>query len=312
MTKQNLNHKNSTFTKFDRDGNIRHDYNSLADSITSLPVLSSSVIQLVSFTEKSNETDVDDVLSVINEDQSLTSHVLRVANASKYAKMVKSDTLTDAIQLLGLEKVRDVALASSFIGNLLDPYSKGFDWQAFWEHSISVGIISSLIGKFLRKEDFEKFYTAGLLHDMGKVGAFCLDEKNMLLVAKKAREHKISMLQAELMTEAPRHDLLGHAICERWNLPEYIGQVCRNHHTVSRNQRNLSETDSQNEFIDVVILANHLVRKIGLGYSGHNSIENGIEEVLEYLGLDDQDLKEIEELAKNEIKQSGGMMELLA
>jgi len=312
MTKQNLNHKNSTFTKFDRDGNIRHDYNSLADSITSLPVLSSSVIQLVSFTEKSNETDVDDVLSVINEDQSLTSHVLRVANASKYAKMVKSDTLTDAIQLLGLEKVRDVALASSFIGNLLDPYSKGFDWQAFWEHSISVGIISSLIGKFLRKEDFEKFYTAGLLHDMGKVGAFCLDEKNMLLVAKKARKHKISMLQAELMTEAPRHDLLGHAICERWNLPEYIGQVCRNHHTVSRNQRNLSETDSQNEFIDVVILANQLVRKIGLGYSGHNSIENGLEEVLKYLELDDQDLKEIEELAKNEIKQSGGMMELLA
>ena len=312
MTKQNLNHKNSTFTKFDMDGNIRHDYNSLADSITSLPVLSSSVIQLVSFTEKSNETDIDDVLSIINEDQSLTSHVLRVANASKYAKMVKSDTLTDAIQLLGLEKVRDVALASSFIGNLLDPYSKGFDWQAFWEHSISVGIVSSLIAKFLKKEDFEKFYTAGLLHDMGKVGAFCLDEKNMLLVAKKAREHKISMLQAELMTEAPRHDLLGHAICERWNLPEYIGQVCRNHHTVSRNQRNLSETDSQNEFIDVVILANHLVRKIGLGYSGHNSIENGIEEVLEYLGLDDQDLKEIEELAKNEIKQSGGMMELLA
>jgi putative nucleotidyltransferase with HDIG domain len=235
-----------------------------------------------------------------------------VANASKYAKMVKSDTITDAIQLLGLEKVRDVALASSFMGNLLDPYSKGFDWQAFWEHSISVGIISSLIAKFLGREDFEKFYTAGLLHDMGKVGAFCLDEKNMLLVARKAREHKISMLQAELMTEAPRHDLLGHAICERWNLPEYIGQVCRNHHTVSRNQRNLSETDSQNEFIDVVILANHLVRKIGLGYSGHNSIENGIEEVLEYLGLDDQDLKEIEELAKNEIKQSGGMMELLA
>lgn len=312
MTKQNLNHKNSTFTKFDMDGNIRHDYNSLADSITSLPVLSSSVIQLVSFTEKSNETDIDDVLSIINEDQSLTSHVLRVANASKYAKMVKSDTLTDAIQLLGLEKVRDVALASSFMGNLLDPYSKGFDWQAFWEHSISVGIVSSLIAKFLKKEDFEKFYTAGLLYDMGKVGAFCLDEKNMLLVAKKAREHKISMLQAELMTEAPRHDLLGHAICERWNLPEYIGQVCRNHHTVSRNQRNLSETDSQNEFIDVVILANHLVRKIGLGYSGHNSIENGIEEVLEYLGLDDQDLKEIEELAKNEIKQSGGMMELLA
>ena len=312
MTKQNLNHKNSTFTKFDRDGNIRHDYNSLADSITSLPVLSSSVIQLVSFTEKSNETDIDDVLSIINDDQSLTSHVLRVANASKYAKMVKSDTLTDAIQLLGLEKVRDVALASSFMGNLLDPYSKGFDWQAFWEHSISVGIISSLIAKFLGREDFEKFYTAGLLHDMGKVGAFCLDEKNMLFVAKKAREHKISMLQAELMTEAPRHDLLGHAICERWNLPEYIGQVCRNHHTVSRDQRNLSKTDSQNEFIDVVILANHLVRKIGLGYSGHNSIENGIEEVLEYLGLDDQDLKEIEELAKNEIKQSGGMMELLA
>ena len=130
MRKEKKHPKNSTFTKVDLDGNIRHDYNSLADSITSLPVLSSSVIQLVSFTEKSNVTDIDDVLSIINADQSLTSHVLRVANASKYAKIVKSDTLTDAIQLLGLEKVRDVALASSFMGNLLNPYSKGFDWKS--------------------------------------------------------------------------------------------------------------------------------------------------------------------------------------
>ena len=120
------------------------------------------------------------------------------------------------------------------------------------------------------------------------------------------------MLQAELITGAPRHDLLGHAICERWNLPEYIGQVCRNHHTHSRSQRNLSPTDLINDFVDIVILANHLVRKIGLGYSGHNSTENGIEEILECLGLDNQDFKKMEELAKNEIKQSGGMMELLA
>ena len=311
MTTKSQNPKNSTFTKFDTDGNIGHDYYSLADSISTLPVLSSSVIELVSFVENSYDGDIDNILNIIKEDQSLTSHVLRVANASKYAKMVKSETLTDAIQLLGFEKVRDVALASSFIGNLLDPYSKGFDWQAFWKHSISVGIISSLIAKFLGREDFEKFYTAGLLHDMGKVGAFCLDEKNMLLVAKKARGHKISMLQAELMTGAPRHDLLGHAICERWNLPEYIGQVCRNHHTHSRSQRNLSPTDSINDFVDIVILANHLVRKIGLGYSGHNSTKNGIEEILECLGLDNQDFKKMEELAKNEIRESGGMMELL-
>ena len=55
----------------------------------------------------------------------------------------------------------------------------------------------------------------------------------------------------------------------------------------------------------------YLVRKIGLGYSGHNSIENGIEEILECLGLDNQDFKKMEELAKNEIRESGGMMELL-
>ena len=303
MRKEKKDPKNSTFTKVDLDGNIRHDYNSLADSITALPVLSSSVIQLVSFTEKSNETDIDDVLSIINEDQSLTSHVLRVANASKYVKFVKSDTLTDAIQLLGLEKVRDVALASSFMGNLLNPYSKGFDWQAFWKHSISVGIISSLIAKFLGRKDFEKFYTAGLLHDMGKVGAFCLDEKNMLLVAKKAREHNISMIQAELMTEAPRHDLLGHAICKTWNLPEYIGQVCKNHHNISRNQRNISETDSNNDFIDVVILANHLVHKIGIGYSGHNSNENRIEEVLDWLEISNQELKKLKNLRKTRLSK---------
>tara|TARA_B100000963_G_C22468608_1_gene599060 strand:- start:12 stop:281 length:270 start_codon:yes stop_codon:yes gene_type:complete len=76
------NPKDSTFTKFDNEGNIRHDYYSLADSITALPVLSSSVIQLVSFTEKSNETDIEDVFSIISvESNSVESKKVSLTNS---------------------------------------------------------------------------------------------------------------------------------------------------------------------------------------------------------------------------------------
>ena len=97
---------------------------------------------------------------------------------------------------------------------------------------------------------------------MGKMGAFCLDEEKMLLVARAARKHKISFLEAELMTQAPRHDRLGEAICRNWDLPQYLRQVCRYHHTFSRARRHFSEDDPMNDYIDIVILANYLTKKL--------------------------------------------------
>ena len=59
----------------------------------------------------------------------------------------------------------------------------------------------------------------------------------MLEVSEEARNRNLSFIATEKALGTPRHDLLGEAIGESWDLPEYLVKVCRYHHTYSREQR---------------------------------------------------------------------------
>ena len=290
----------SSYIKFDENGRQVHDYKSLADSITTLPTLRSNIVELVQSIENSFGTNISVFVDKIRKDQSLVAKILRVARASKYARLIQVDTVSDAIQVLGVERLRDVALKESLMGNFLktNPYKNGFDWKAFWQHAHAVGVISSIIAKKMGKSDYERFYTAGLLHDMGKMGAFCLGEKKMLEVSEEARNRNLSFIETEKELGTPRHDLLGEAIGESWDLPEYLVKVCRYHHTYSREQRMHDQFCSEkreqiNEYIDAVILANLWAKKLKKGYSGHSTLEEPESLILQNLNLPDSLLEKI-------------------
>ena len=306
-----------SFVKFDENGQQTHDYKSLADSITTLPTLRSNIVDLVQSVEDSCETNIPDFVDKVRKDQSLVAQILKVARASKYARMIQVDTISDAIQVLGVQKLRDIAITQSFLGNFLkpNPYANGFDWKAFWKHAHTVGVISSIIAKKLGKSDHERFYTAGLLHDLGKMGAFAVDEKSMLGVAEFARKQGISMIEAENNLLTPKHDLLGEAISEIWDLPKYITKVCRYHHTYHREQRAPKERafldDEQNEHIDIVILANYLAKKLKQGYSGHSVIEEPVSLILNNLILPEIFLEEITPPILAELQQGSFLDDML-
>ena len=300
--------------KFNEYGNPIYNYQDLSDEIASLPVLKSNVIELVEAVENNYRIDSETLSLSIQKDQSLVANVLKLARCSVLASRFRIETITDAISVLGVEKIKDLAVASSFMNNLINknPYKKGFDWKAFWQHCNAVGIISSILSKYLQKNENERFYTAGLLHDLGKMGAFCLAEEQMLGVASLARKHKISFSQSEYITDSPRHDRLGHAICVNWNLPEYLASTCLFHHVYSRERRPFERDEPINDFIDITIIANHLSKKFEIGYSGHSYVDEPIEEALINLGLNLNALNEIKPTILAELKQVAIFEELPA
>ena len=305
--------KHSSFLKLNTHGNYEHDYRSLADSITTLPTLRSNIIELVQSVEDACETDLPLLVEKIRVDQSLVALVLKLARSSAYAQKTSVDTVKEAILLLGIEKVRDIALSARFLGNIVnrDPYQNGFNWKAFWLHANAVGVIASIIAKYTGREDYERYYTAGLLHDLGKMGAFCIDEENMLQVANKARFHGLSFIEAECACLSTRHDLLGSSICKSWTLPEYLRQVCRYHHTYNRDFRDVSTDDPMSDYVDVVILANYLAKKNKVGYSGHSVLEEPVDMILKNLSLSVKQLDELNPIILLELKNGSFLDELI-
>ena len=133
----------------------------------------------------------------------------------------------------------------------------------------------------------------------------------MLWVADFKRGTKTFLYSGGKRAETWRHDLLGHAICKNWNLPNYIMQVCRYHHTYSKIERIFNETDQINEYIDVVILANHLARSLHVGYSGHSKCEEPVQLILKNLDLQEAFMQKITPTIIAELKQGSFLDELL-
>lgn len=304
--------KGSAFTRINKKGNEVHDYGSLVDGLPQLPTLPHIVVKLSEQTGDPHKVSLNKVESYIREDQSISAHVLKMANNARFVAHGKAKTMNDAIQLLGFEKIKRVAIASGFLGRFLEDSPETFEWSEFWKHAIGVGIVSSLVAKHLGRDDYEVLFTAGLLHDIGKVIAFSIDEQNMLKVVRYAQERKISMQQAEIEIGAPRHDTLGATMCERWSLPNPILEVARYHHVDSRTERSSLDPESPyHDYIDIVILANYIVQKLHFGFSGHRKVESPSAELLANLSLEDSDMEKLTELGQREIDLSDGLLELL-
>jgi len=269
------------------------DYNALIQQISrnlpTLPVIVSELTNILEDTDNSTH-QVEDVMI---SDQAISTRVLRIANTSFYrGNREKITEANDAIGMLGFDKIKDVILTTSifkvFAGK--ETAEQKFTLEGLWKHSIGVATASRAIANYLGKPWPESAYTCGLVHDIGKVARFKLDEDNneklFLRDSQTSLDRKISFFQSELANHSPRHDYLGYLICKHWGLSGVVEGVVRWHHEPDPKKRQKVRPDSKTaEMIDLVIVANWVVNTLEFGFSGHETAETPPDDLLERLQI---------------------------
>ena len=120
-------------------------------------------------------------------DQSMTMKILRVANTSFYrGSRARVTSTSEAIGSLGFEKIKNIALTTS----VFEFFSKEKEkdkllLEDLWKHSLGVGWASRNIARILDKPWDESAYSCGLLHDIGKIAKYKLDEAENVDVSKQ-------------------------------------------------------------------------------------------------------------------------------
>jgi HD-like signal output (HDOD) protein len=243
--------------------------------------------------------------------------ILRVANTSFYRG--SRDRVTDAseaIGTLGFEKIRNVVLTTSVFKMFSGPSAEQkFSLEGLWKHCLGVASASRCIAKFLGKDWHERAYTCGLVHDIGKVARFKLDEndetQDFLNDSQTSLDKNINFYKSELINQSPRHDYLGFLICKNWGLSRFVEGVVRWHHeSVPERREKVTSTDAH-ELIDLVILANWSVNKLKFGFSGHESPDTPSDALLSRLHVNPQQLDQICLDIENELKMTEDFCDLL-
>ncbi|MBI5266637.1 MAG: HDOD domain-containing protein [candidate division Zixibacteria bacterium] len=166
---------------------------------------------------------------LILRDPALTGRILRVANSSFYSRFANIKTVHQAVQLLGVNSVKCLALSTSIFRPEKIHQQTGIDAQALFSHFLTVAAGSDMIAKAIGHKNPEEAFVAGLLHDIGLMYLLETYPQQYRRVLQRQAELK-SSLAAEVELFGLDHTEAGYHLATRWRLPEYICDAVRMHH----------------------------------------------------------------------------------
>ncbi|MCP5067381.1 MAG: HDOD domain-containing protein [bacterium] len=193
-----------------------------------LPGIPSVASKVMTATADPN-TSADDLRQVIETDPALAVRILKVANSSLYAFSRGIETLRHAIALLGFRTVENLVMAAS----LRDVFTNfGLSEKLLWEHSTLAGAVSARLSAYGPIDvDRESAFTAGLLHDLGKIALANSAREQYSKIIMRTYNEGIAFRDAEREEFGFDHAELGALVGEKWKLPErLVHAICYHHH----------------------------------------------------------------------------------
>ncbi len=255
--------------------------------IPTLPEVMQNVMTMLA----SDDSSADDLGEILSTDQALCSKVLRVANSAFFAQSRRIYDISDAVVLLGFDSIAQLALATT-VFSAFGPASPSvrFDVLAFWEHSIATAFAGKVISDMVEDSSRHKvLYTAGLLHDIGKMVLVTRFPSKYIAVLEKVESEDLFLHEAEKIVLGFTHCEVGEWLCERWNFPERLVRMIAEHHA------GIGTLSGHDPEIAMIRLANIICNRLQIGHSGNKKTYSLEPEDFSGIGFEPKDIQRIEQ-----------------
>ncbi len=165
---------------------------------------------------------IQDLAAVIQLDAGLTVNLLRLANSAWYGLPAMVETVSQAVTLIGLDSVQQLALAAS-VANVFKGIPEEFvDMNDFWDNSTTCGVLARNLGRLCRIGGVERLFTAGLLHGVGKLVFYARRPEAYRAVLQSGVVGEQAVATEERRVFGFTSAELGAELLKAWNLPEVL------------------------------------------------------------------------------------------
>jgi putative nucleotidyltransferase with HDIG domain len=203
---------------------------SIVNRTTELAPLRSVAARAIQLAEDERSAAMD-LATVISSDQALTAKLLRLSNSAYYGYSRRIANVREAVILLGMRTVRSVAISSGIIDSFSVPTPhESFEKDLFWAHSVSVGLVAEVIARETRIARPEDAFTAGVLHDIGKLAMMLAEPMEFAEVVDLVLNEGMRYGDAEHAVFGIGHEHIGARLAERWKFPDPLCEAIRRHH----------------------------------------------------------------------------------
>ena len=274
--------------------NLRQALNKL-DCLPPIPSTAQKILSLKIATDEGERV----LLELIKNDPPILSKIVGLSNSPLFGTGRKILTLKDATALLGIKRVKMIALSFAMMSSMTRKSGSQLNISCLWRHCLAVAMTMGTLARFmpdgLRPSD-EEIYLAGLLHDIGflvldYIDAKLSDQLHARLAAEPGRP--IEEIEAEMLEM--NHSELGAELGRHWNLPKPIIAVMSYHHA-----SNEERTAVGQPLVDMANLAEKLLPSLGIAESVQMDIAA---EEWQALGIDPLKENEIRAKVQEHAKQ---------
>ncbi|MBI1788282.1 MAG: HDOD domain-containing protein [Acidobacteria bacterium] len=192
--------------------------------IPAFPPVAARLLQLLADDAVSTEA----LAEAIRMDPALTADILQRANSPLFGFESRIDSVQHALALLGTHRIRKIAL-TLLAGTYLQGVQTLEDHRRCWRHTLATAFLTEELAWACSMQE-DMAYTAGLLHDIGRMGLLVAYPKEYGDLLKKARENAYDVLESERLLFGMDHCEAGRQLADTWRLPHDLIVIAGRHH----------------------------------------------------------------------------------
>ena len=269
------------------------------DALPTLPAVAMRLLQITS----ADDSDAKQVIDLVKGDPSLSAKILALCKGANKGIRTETVTVDRAVVMLGFESIRNAVLSikvfETFADNDADASKEdqaSFHRPSFWRHCLAVAIASELIAAKHGDISAQEAFVCGLLHDIGKLALEHALPKSYQRVVELTEQTQANIAQVERKVLGIDHHTAGKRLAERWGLSHQMCDVIWLHGTSARSLPDLPHR----RMVGLVGIADQVVRRQHIGYSGNYQLTGDLAERATALDLDPRRV----EAATNELHES--------
>jgi len=169
-----------------------------------------------------------DIADIIARDPTFSARVLQCANSAEFAHLEEITNVRQALTMLGLDRAHRVTISLAAAA-YMKPSVQTTELQRCWRHMVACGVLSQEIAAACGFP-IDQAYTAGILHDIGRLGLLVAYPKEYEAIIRNAADRSLDLLDYEREQFGVDHCEAGRYLARRWNLPEIFRIIAGRHH----------------------------------------------------------------------------------
>lgn len=270
--------------------------------IATLPEVTMKIIKLV----EDPDSTAQDLNNVISNDPALGARILKVVNSAFYGLPGQIGSINRAIVLLGLNAVKNIAIAASlaklFRGGKI---AANFDARDLWQNAIASACATRLLAEKVQLGLPDEAFLSGLIHDIGIMVEIQARRNQFVEVLQKLEEDPTKSLRdAEVQVLGATHEQFGQGLCKLWKFPQSFQYVTGFHH------RPTELATGQRALTGLVYVADLITKQLGIGFTAGTEQNEIDPALLKELGLTEGHLKEVAEQLPEAIEEASGIFQM--